>query len=230
MPDTRGSVRSDEVLKLIEEKFDELKESFFKDAKNQIVSEITEILKPIIEDKNQEIVKLSSTVSMLQNQVTELKQQNIIFSHQVDNVEQYGLPKEDNETADEVFNKVVDIINATEVQIPKDNIDRAHRISKIVYDKKTNKKFQSVIVRFTSFRHRTYLYRTRKNIKYVKIKIDLTQRRFKLMLDANEIVKEHPVAKFAYPDINCRLKIHLNEVDDKFFSSLEELEEILKKL
>ena len=58
----------------------------------------------------------------------------------------------------------------------------------------------------------------------MKIKIDLTQRRFNLMLDANEMVKEHPVAKFAYPDNNCRLKIHLSEVDDKFFSSLEELE------
>ena len=113
---------------------------FFKDAKNQIVSEITGILKPIIEDKNKKIMKLSSMVSMPQNQVTELKQQNIVSSHQVDNVEQYGrrlclridgLPKEGNETADKVFNKVVDIVNAAEVQIPKDNINRAHRIGKI---------------------------------------------------------------------------------------------------
>ena len=40
-----------------------------------------------------------------------------------------------------------------------DYIDRAHRIGKTYFDKKSSKKGKSIIVKFTTFRLRTIVYR-----------------------------------------------------------------------
>ena len=45
----------------------------------------------------------------------------------------------------------------------------------MIHDKKTNVRCKSIIVRFTTFRHGTMLYRSGANFKSnVKLKLDLT--------------------------------------------------------
>ena len=112
------------------------------------------------------------------------------------------------------------------VEIPNEVVDRTHIIGSRYTDKNLNVECKSVIVRFTTFRHRTMVYRAKKKIKPgVRAKFDLTKSRYRLLTDPNKIVKQNLDIKFCYPDINYRLKIKwANEsIDNKFFSSMDEL-------
>ena len=63
----------------------------------------------------------------------------------------------------------------------------------------------------------------------VRVKLDLTKSWQTLLIDANKVAKQNSDIKFCYADINCRLKIKwIDESnDDEFFSSMDELQEIL---
>ena len=88
-----------------------------------------------------------------------------------------GVPTVDNETLDEVLGKVKSQIKETSCDIPDVVTDSDHRIWKIYNDKKTNVCCNSVLVRFTTFRHTTMFYRSRANLKNnVKLKLDLTKK------------------------------------------------------
>ena len=74
------------------------------------------------------------------------------------------------------------------------------------------------------------MYRAKENLKKgVKVHLDLTKRRYKLLQDANSLVKDNREVKFCYADINCRLKVKWNDnsCEDNFFSSKNELEDLL---
>ena len=87
---------------------------------------------------------------------------------------------------------------------------------------------QSIIVRFTTFRHRTFLYENRKNIKSgARIRLDLTKERYNLLVSARKRVNNCPEVNYVYTDINCRLKVKLADESYKFFESMEELNGIL---
>ena len=100
------------------------------------------------------------------------------------------------------------------VDIPDTVIDRAHRIGKTYTENKTKKSCKSIILRFTTFRHRT---------------MDLTKKRYSLLMSANKFVANHDSVKFCYADINFRRKIKWSDdsVSDAFFNSLNELNEIV---
>lgn len=117
-----------------------------------------------------------------------------------------------------------------DIQIPDNVIDRAHRIGKEHTDRQSNKTCKSIIMRFTTFRHRTLVYRSRKNLKKgIKVRVDLTKRRHTLLTNANKFVADDDQVKFCFVDINCRLKIKWSDErrDDSFFSSMEDLQDIL---
>ena len=92
-----------------------------------------------------------------------------------------------------------------------DNIDKKQR--------------NSIIMRFTSFRKRTLLYRGKKSIKGVRTKVDLKKKRYTLFVKANEHVKSISKVKSSYADINFRLKVkwEVSGTSDSFFSSLDQL-------
>ena len=69
-----------------------------------------------------------------------------------------NIKKSDNETSEVVLESIRKLFDEANVVIPDACIDRAHRVSK------TN---DTVIVRFTTFRHRTMFYRNRKAKKVV---------------------------------------------------------------
>ena len=107
-------------------------------------------------------------------------------------------------------------------------VDRAHRIGRIYKDRTSNKYCKEIIVRLTTFRHRTMLYRARPKLKGVTVRLDLTKSRYDLLKNANNYVKEIPTIRFCYVDVNCRLKFKFTgeDQDDFFSSSMDELHDI----
>ena len=136
-----------------------------------------------------------------------------------------GVPTEKNETSEEVFKKVTEMCKEAKLDIPEVVIDRAHRIGN-EYENNSKVKCKSIIVRFTTFRHRTCFYRAKKKFKKgVKVKIDLTKKRHSLLVEANKYCEKSRMVKFCYADVNCRLRVKWADEreDDTFFSSMEDI-------
>ena len=86
-----------------------------------------------------------------------------------------------------------------------------------------------MIVKFSTFRARTDVYRNRKKNSdqgdkgKVRFYIDQTKRRFELRKMAVEHVKGKPDVDFVFADINCNLCIRFSNGRYGFFNSENEL-------
>ena len=109
---------------------------------------------------------------------------------------------------------VRDLFKEAEVQIPDAVLDRVHRITKENID---------VIVRFTTFWHRTLFYHNRKKFKNQSIHPDLTTSRLSLSNEARKLIENNEDIAFCYVDINCRCKLQFTNNDEFFFESLDVL-------
>ena len=77
------------------------------------------------------------------------------------------IPKDgEKETGDECLSKVKLVFDELNVDIPETVIDRAHRVGKIVMA--NGRKVQQMIVRMTTWRHRTIIYNARKTVTGTK--------------------------------------------------------------
>ena len=63
----------------------------------------------------------------------------------------------------------------------------------------------TMIVKFTTWRHRTRFYRSRKKLSAAKVYLDLTQAKFKLLTSSQEKVRGSTVVDFVFADVNCAL-------------------------
>ena len=208
------------------------------DAFNQFKEEINNKLNDLSDKIETKVQQLEQDKVLLQNQVQELKNVNNKLGNYCDELEQYGrrvclrvdgVPVEENETAEDVFKKVETLCQEAEVNVPESALDRAHRIGHEYYDRSTKTKCKSIIIRFTTFRHRTLLYRARKKIKNnVRIKLDLTKKRYSVLKLANDYVKSFDHVKFCLADINCRLKVKWDDDSENFFDSFEELKSLVE--
>ena len=155
--------------------------------------------------------------------VNELEQYSRRVCHRIEGVEHQV-----NEKSEEVLEKVMNIIKESEAEILESVLDRADRIGPTYTDNNTGKKMQSMIVRFTTFRHRTLFYANRKNIKSsARTRLDLTKDRYNLLVSAGKRVNNCPEVNDVCADISCRLKVKLADGSHKFFESMEELNGIL---
>ena len=130
--------------------------------------------------------------------------------------------------------KVKEVFNELNVDVPDTVLDRAHRIGNSVV--KGGKSYRSIIVRFTTSRHRTAVFRARKNSQNYKIHLDVTKKGLKLIEKANEMIKE-PNKKdcFAFVDVNCRtcLKMGIdisNPKRSKFYLQETVTKKLIRKL
>ena len=154
-----------------------------------------------------------------------------------DDMEQYqrrlclrinGVEQEADESASKCLQKVKKILKEDlKVDIPDSVIDRAHRIGKVREDTETGKKHRSIIVRFTTWRHKTAVYRARKKCEDYKFRLDLTHRRAKLLEKASEWLKDKPSC-FAMADVNCRLCLKLEDGNFYYFETEYDLIDLLK--
>ena len=236
--------KTEDITSILERKFDELKEVFFADVRVNLLEEFKCIMKDemkaFVESQNKKVLELESSVAILQEHVSYLKEQNNTLVGKCDDNEQYGrrlclrisgIPIVENETAECVFDKVNELIKEEKCDIPINMVDRAHRIGKVYTDEDSKKEKQDVIVRFTTFRHRTLFYKSRKSFKSdVKVRLDLTKSRYSVLRDARNLVEREAMIKFVYADINCNLKVHPAVGTDKFFNSIDELKYIISNL
>ena len=140
-----------------------------------------------------------------------------------------GVPTVKDESSDDVLEFTKSLFKEAKVSVPDNVLDCAHRIGPSYTDRITSKKCKSIIVRFTTFRHRTLFYRARKNLKSgFKVKLDLIKSGFNLLKKANDHVKEIPALRFCYADDNCRLQVKFHDAkqEDIFFSTFDELRDI----
>ena len=142
-----------------------------------------------------------------------------------------SVPTKTNESSDDVLDSVKSLFKEAKVDIPESVIDRAHRIGSRYLDASSNNCYKSIIVCFTTFRHRTMFYRAKNKLKRgVRIKLDLTKSKYGLLKRAKDHVKEVTSIKFCYADINCHLKVKFNAENQKdiFFSSFDNLLDICR--
>ena len=242
---TRMEQKLEELKTYLNEKFLLQKESLSdiaKDICTSMLKKFEDVLKDSQEEmkkQNLRVEKLESEKSLLQQHISELKQVNIEMQKNIDDNEQYGrrlclrfdgLPVKENETSSMVLEDVKSLFEEAGIEIPDTVIDRAHRIGKGYTDPKTQKKCKSVIMRFTTFRHRTIVYRSKKKLRNgVKVRLDLTKRRHDLLSDASKLVANNNQVLFCFADINCRLKVKWADDSrgDNFFTTLDELESLL---
>ena len=130
------------------------------------------------------------------------------------------------ETSDEVFEKVKEVIAETGAVVPDAFLDRAHRVGKSYVGSDGVRKHQ-VIVKFTTWQHRTEFYRKRKNLSVAKVYIDLTQDNFKLLRRSQAKVEGNNVIDYVFADVNCSLCAKLRNGMFKHFSSDEDLDRII---
>ena len=78
-----------------------------------------------------------------------------------------------------------------------------------------------------SFRHQIMFYRNRKSLKDVRIKLDLTKSRYKILKDAIDLAKEHSDLNYVYADVNCGLKVVFKDGSSNFFNNIDNLKSII---
>ena len=132
----------------------------------------------IFEKRSPTILNISN-----QNNHEELEQYGRRLCLRID-----GVPTKTNESSDDVLDSVKSLFKKVKVDIPKSVTDFNY--------------CGSIIIRFTTLRHRTLLYRAKIKLKRgVRIKPDLTKSRYDLLKRANDHVKEVPSIKFCYADV-----------------------------
>ena len=177
----------------------------------------------------------SSAVAMLQQRVTNLKQENLNIQERTriyrQNLEKYceeneqysrhlclgikNMKKQENECSYKVLEVIKCLFSEVSTYIPDACIDRAHCVSRTD---------DTVIVRFTRFSHGTIFYRKRKELKNgVKFHIDLTKARLDLLIKASKYVKNLSNIDFVYADIYCRLNTQFSNKNASFFDSMDDL-------
>ena len=217
----------EEFKTTLKEERDELRDSLIDALKDEIRSEFVQLM----ESHTKRIDELESTVAILHTQVDVLKQQIDVSINKTDDLEQYGrrqclrlngMPPEKDETAEDVLEKVKKALDDAEVLIPDNIIDRAHRIGSVYKDRDTGEDAQSVIVKFSTFKHRSIVYRARKKLKLI-VRPDLTKRRYDLLHMALKAADKSAKVKYVYVDINCRLKARMADDSEVAFDSLEKI-------
>ena len=122
-----------------------------------------------------------------------------------------------------------EVLPGQELDIPDNVIDRAHRIGA-----GKDGGPAAIIVKFTTWRHRTLLYRERakitKNIG-ITLSLDITRDNIIMMDKVKDIAKElnAPIA-YVFCDINCQPTIKISDSQFMRFDTVEEATKILEKL
>ena len=202
-----------------------------------------EELKKLFDDLKRElggkIDKLSKQLEEKDSKIEELEKRYELLERRLDDSEQYsrmtclrvnGTPYNGNETAEKslelVKNKVAKL--GVRIRSGPTELDRAHRVG-FSKDKDGNPvSDRQMIVKFTTFRARTLIYRSRpkygnRSNDKVRFYIDQTKRRFQLKKMAMDYVKAKLNVDFVFVDINSSLCIKLKNGEYRYFNSHEEL-------
>ena len=144
-----------------------------------------------------------------------------------EDLEQYGrrlclrildVDEDDSETWDDVFEKCKELFNKLELDIPEAYIEMVHSIGK-----KTTGRVRPIIVRFMTRRHRTMVYRKRKDCVKCRITLGLTKTRMDIIKEAINLARESDHISYMFADINSSLCVKLSNGSFKFFNITDDL-------
>ena len=138
-----------------------------------------------------------------------------------------------------MWQKVKECYELVQVPFSQEDIDRAYRIGMEYTEKDSGKKVKSAIVKFKSWRARKQFYDARpKNFKDAKkktgynsfsVSVDLTIRRYLLLCEARELMKNNDDIDFAFVDINCSLGFRYKNGSFRYFNSENEFHNLINK-
>lgn len=193
--------------------------------------------KDCIKDLHDTIVQQNSKIDALEAKVAMMESYIAHMENGIDEQEQYNRrlclridgiapPKQgQSETGDQCLKKVKSMFKELKVAIPDEVIDRAHRIGNPKVKNGIN--IHTMIVRFTTWRHRTTVYRARKASSKYKIRLDLTKKRLNAMVKVSTDLETKKLG-FAFADVNCRL---CAKVGDEFvyFNANDDLDALVAR-
>ena len=116
---------------------------------------------------------------------------------------------EKDETADKVFSKAGNILKEACSNLSGDCIGRTHRIGRDHKCHKTEKTYPSVIVRITSFKDRTSIHLNRSILKDVRVKLDVTKKRYNILKSAGSISDKSKTLTMSLQMLIADLKLFL---------------------
>ena len=198
-----------------------------KEFLEEAISKVAEKFNEKFEEKNREIESLKERLDIVEARLAILE----TLDKRVEEQEQYsrrvslriqGIPLPSTGSKEDCVKKVNDVFQKLDCGVTIDSIDRAHRIGPKIKSDDGSPPKQQMIVKFTSFRDRTKVYRARKKSDDVKIRLDLTKKRIALLNKASEIAKQYPCVQFVFTDVNCNLAAKMKNGGFIFFNSVEE--------
>ena len=148
-------------------------------------------------------------------------------SKKCDDLDQYGwrlclrildVDGDDSKTSDGVFDECKELFNNLGFDIPDVYIDRTHRIGK-----KTPGWVRPIIARFTTWRHRTMVYRKWNDCVNCRITLDLMKTGMDILKETFDLARQIDHISYAFADINCSLYVKLSNGSFKLFSSIDDL-------
>ena len=135
-----------------------------------------------------------------------------------------------------VMKKVEKCCSDMGIEFNQNDIDRVHYIGKSYMDKTKNKKVRSLVIKFKSWKSRITFYksRPRKHLDRQKkpgssfnVSLDLTKRRYNLLMKTRGLIANNPSVKYTFYDINCSLVIKFNDNTYRYFNSECEVNNLL---
>ena len=211
------------------------------DKLEQLLKSFQDNLMKKIEDKfneqNTRIEELESKLAIKQNIIDTLE-------IKCDDNEQYSrrsclrvhgidFSSDENEG---VMKKMKTCCSDMGIRFNQNEIDRVHYIGKPYIDKTKNKKVRSLIIKFKSRKSRTTFYKSRprnhldrqkKPGSSFNVSLDLTKRRYNLLMKARGFIANNPSVAYAFCDTNCSLVIKFNDNTYRYFNSECELNNLL---
>ena len=196
-------------------------------SNNDELSESVEAIKKHVQTLNAENMAMREANNILKIELEDLQQYV-----RRPNLRIFGINVEENETSRDVATKVKEMISDANIEIPDDALDRAHRIGRTKEDEDGNVT-QPIIVRFSTFRDRTIVYKARKDIKSkfnCGVSLDLTKSRLGILNRAREMVENVDGIDFVYSDINCNLRAFTKNREHLKFDNIYDLEIIIENM
>lgn len=194
-----------------------------------------------INEKEERISKLENEVANIKKSLEVITSKNVILTKTVELIERKsddhesylrrqclritGIPEDANEDGEASLKKVKKEVKKLGLDINDSDYDRAHRIGKVVEGK-----CRMMIVKFTTWRVRTYVYKKRKKSGKTRFYLDLTRRRFNLLKESQELTDQNDKVDFVFSDNNNNICLRLVNGRVKIFNSVIELQTILTDL
>ena len=213
-------------------------------AKSSEIEELRttiELQKNEIKSLKEDLAAKTKRIEAMELELTRINNNSDVVYKKADDNEQYhrryctrinGIAVPDKEATDDVMALVEHCHTAIGLPFDPNEIDRAHRVGKPRKHPVTKKVTQQIIVKFKSWNARCAFYNARPKFdsdasRSFTTSLDLTNRRYKLLSAARELVKDNADVRFAFADINCRLAVKMKDNSKLFFDSEPELRNLL---